>query len=351
MAKPRGPVQMWAQYLAVRSAAAALTAFDPELNLRSAASLGRAPCTGSTTDTDDAPGDHLATAFPHWDKKQLDRTCRDSFEHLVQLAVELCHTPRLLHLDTWPRHVTLGGIAPALRRLVEQRPAILLTGHVGNWEVLGYLLATLGLPITALARPIDNPRVNDWLLGIRQRRGLRVLTKFDAAPEMIRILKDGGVLAFIADQNAGDQGPVRPLLQPTCQRPTSPSACSPCATTRAHHLRLRPPRRPPRRARPSTTTSTPPTSSSPRSGKDQPDPLFYITARYNAGHRRNGPTGPGQYLWLHRRWKSRPRHEREGKPMPPMPCVKQVRATALDDRRAHRLARSAKPLSTNADPK
>jgi KDO2-lipid IV(A) lauroyltransferase len=49
---------------------------------------------------------------------------------------------------------------------------------------------------------------------------------------------------------------------------------------------------------------------------DQDDPLFYITARYNRAIEIMIRQAPEQYLWLHRRWKSRPKFELDGKPMP-----------------------------------
>ena len=54
----------------------------------------------------------------------------------------------------------------------------------------------------------------------------------------------------------------------------------------------------------------------PEDWADHPDPLFYITARYARAIELMIRAGPDQYLWVHRRWKSRPRHERLGKPMP-----------------------------------
>ena len=54
----------------------------------------------------------------------------------------------------------------------------------------------------------------------------------------------------------------------------------------------------------------------PEDWADQPDPLYYITARYCRALETMVRMKPEQYLWMHRRWKSRPRHEREGKPMP-----------------------------------
>ena len=49
---------------------------------------------------------------------------------------------------------------------------------------------------------------------------------------------------------------------------------------------------------------------------DQPDPLFYITARYRRSIEEMIRRTPEQYLWMHRIWKSRPRHERLNKPFP-----------------------------------
>jgi KDO2-lipid IV(A) lauroyltransferase len=54
----------------------------------------------------------------------------------------------------------------------------------------------------------------------------------------------------------------------------------------------------------------------PKDWESQEDPLYYITARYNRAIERMIRAAPEQYLWVHRRWKSRPKHERVGSPMP-----------------------------------
>src|SRR5947208_640108 len=81
---------------------------------------------------------------------------------------------------------------------------LMLTGHVGNWEVLGFLMAVLGYQFEAIAWPIDNPYISNWLFDIRQRRGLGIITKWNATDRMVEVLQGGGALGFIADQNAGD---------------------------------------------------------------------------------------------------------------------------------------------------
>ena len=65
---------------------------------------------------------------------------------------------------------------------------IMLTGHYGNWEILGYVLATLGFHTTSIARPMDNPYVNDWLLGVREKKGQKIIAKKGATEEVDRLL-------------------------------------------------------------------------------------------------------------------------------------------------------------------
>ena len=309
MPKQQGPVTVWSQYLAARLGAAALTSFDVAANLRAAGQLGQ-----GLFDLDrrhrERACQHLRLAMPHWSEQRVEAVARASFEHLVKLAVEVCSTPRVLTEDTWPARVKLGELGPALRLLNSDQPVILLTGHVGNWEVLGYLLALLGYDVDAIARPIDNPLINDWLLGIRQRRGMRIITKWDASDRMLHVLRSGGALAFIADQNAGPKGLYVPFfgrLASTYKsigllalRTGAPIVCG-----YGHRIG------PGYRFEVGATDII-----HPEDWADQPDPLYYITARYARAIETMVRKRPAQYLWMHRRWKSRPRFEREGKPMP-----------------------------------
>src|SRR5690606_26149235 len=58
----------------------------------------------------------------------------------------------------------------------------------------------------AVARPLDNPYINRWLMGVRQRQGQRILDKKGATTIVTDVLDAGGVVSFIADQNAGTKG-------------------------------------------------------------------------------------------------------------------------------------------------
>jgi KDO2-lipid IV(A) lauroyltransferase len=82
----------------------------------------------------------------------------------------------------------------------------------------------------------------------------------------------------------------------------------------------------------------------PEEWRDQPDPLFYITARFNRAIEQMIRRAPEQYLWVHRRWKSRPPHERAGKPMPQRLTEKLRQLPWMTDDELDRLSRPVEPI-------
>ncbi|MEM0914799.1 MAG: lysophospholipid acyltransferase family protein [Planctomycetota bacterium] len=312
MAEPSHAVSLWSQYLGARLAAAAVTAFPVDHNLNTAATLG-----GWMHRLDKRhrrrARDHIAASFPEWDDARIDATVRGSFTHFFRLLFDVLHTPRTLHRATWSQRIAFDGLGESLDLLNGGRPCLMLTGHIGNWEVFGYLLALLGYRVDALARPIDNRLVNDWLMGIREARGLRIITKFNATDRMMATLDAGGSLAFIADQNAGDKGLFVPFFG---RMASSYKSIGLLAMTRGVPILCGAAHRVPDGDRLYRFELHAEDVIHPADWADQPDPLFYITARYNRALERMVRRHPEQYLWMHRRWKSRPAWERKGRPMP-----------------------------------
>ena len=71
-------------------------------------------------------------------------------EHMFQLFVaEGVQMPTLITPTTWQKHVEFKNIKHVTERLTLKKPTIFITGHCGNWELLGYALSVLGYPIAA----------------------------------------------------------------------------------------------------------------------------------------------------------------------------------------------------------
>ncbi len=300
---------LWTQYLGARLAAMALTSFDVDSNLRCAAFLGRLLYRVDARHRQRTLH-HLALALPELSREQREDLALRSCEHFVQFVAEFCHTPQVLHSGSWAYRTRMTNMAPALQILNAGRPALLVTGHLGNWEILGYLLAVLGYRCDAIFRPLDNAMINDWIVGVRQRRGMRIIPKWNATDRMLDVLRAGGALGFIADQNAGDKGLFVPFFGrlASCYKSIALLAIDQevpiiCGYARRigpgyrHEMGMSDLIRP-------------------EDWANQRDPVYYITARYVRAIETMIRACPEQYLWMHRRWKSRPRYEREGKPMP-----------------------------------
>jgi KDO2-lipid IV(A) lauroyltransferase len=254
---------------------------------------------------------NIKMSFPDKSDDEVHRIAVASIEHLFQLAgVDAIMMGRCIRPCTWHRHLDVAPSKSALPYLTSDRPVMLLTGHCGNWELMGYGLSVVGYPMTALARPLDNPLLNRWLLGIREAYGLQVLTKWGATPQMQEILEGGGRLGFIADQNAGDSGMFVPFFGRLASAYKSIALLAmrfeaPILVAMARRKRLA-----------IDYEFVVGDIIEPSEWQDQEDPLYYITARYTRGLEKLVTDCPEQYLWLHRRWKSRPRHVRQGKAMP-----------------------------------
>lgn len=309
MPKRRNPIKDWSQYLLARLAGFALSVGNINANLRIMEVVGRFGY-GFDKRRRQRVLDNLSHAFPDWTQEQREKLARGSFEHFMKLVVELAVTPRVMHADTWARHVHFRDMGESLKWLNAGNPAIVLTGHVGNWEMLGYTNALMGYPVDALARPIDNPLVNRWVLDVREQRGLKIITKFDATDRMLDVISSGGQLGFVADQNAGKKGIFVPFFNRMASTyksigllAISQNVPIMCGFARrvgsGFHYEL------------STVDII-----HPHEWKEQRDPLFYVTARYSRAIETMVRRCPEQYLWMHRRWKSRPRWEQDGKPMP-----------------------------------
>ncbi|MFO0972036.1 MAG: lysophospholipid acyltransferase family protein [Phycisphaerae bacterium] len=306
-------VREYLSYLAVRSVAALFNIFPINLNLRTARLLGsiwyhfpaRFPILGRALAKHRARAEeHIRLAMPGLAPDEVRRIALGSMQSIAMMAVEVLMTPRVVTLWSWARYLHPRGLEPALRVLLARQGAILLTAHYGNWELLGFALARLGFELHAVMRPLDNERLNTFLMAQREPSGLRLLYKKGATQSMDDILAERGALCFIADQNAGSKGlfveffgrqastyrsigllAIRhrvPIIVGYARR-LGPRFEYELGVSRVIH---------------------------PHEWQDRPDELRWLTQEFSTAMEQFIRAAPEQYLWIHRRWKSRPPEER-----------------------------------------
>lgn len=293
------------QYPALRLWVLVIGCFPIEVNLRTARLLGRLWWAVRPNHRDRAMANLRAALGDQYDEQQLRRIARGSFEHFAQLyLVELAMTPRVITAWSWPRYVELGTLGPALRELLSERGVIMLTAHFGNFELLGAMICRLGMPLTAVMRPVDDPKVNRYLVASREATGLTLLYKKGVMAVAGNVIKAGGALCFIADQDAGRKGlfvdffgrkaSTYKSIGLLAMQKQIPIIVGYAARTRkGFHYRLEVER-----------------IIQPEDWASQDDPLHWITQTYSHAMESAIRRYPDQYLWVHRRWKHQPRGRR-----------------------------------------
>ena len=245
--------------------------------------------------------ENLRVAFgDRYSEADRDRIVRDVYRHFCMMLMEILHIPRKLDELTWRNRIRLVGHERVLDRLISGGPLIMLTGHFGNWEMAGYLFGVFGFPPNSVARTLDNPWLDRYLREFRETTGQRMIAKKGGYDDMLTVLQTGGVLSFLADQDAGPRG----LFVDFFGRPAS--------THKAIALLAIEHQAPivvgyARRVGPGFQYEVGCTELiDPNELTGTADDVRLLTQRYTSALEEIIRQDPEQYLWLHRRWKNQP---------------------------------------------
>jgi KDO2-lipid IV(A) lauroyltransferase len=243
--------------------------------------------------------DNLRRAFPgEYTEPQIEALVRGVYRHFCTVIIEIIHLPRRLHLTNWKDHIDLVGGRAIVDRLLSGRPLLIITGHFGNWEMAGFALGLFGFRTHAIARPLDNPYLEDFLRRFREKTGQKLLAKRGDFDQMEALLKSGGVIATLADQDAGQRG----LFVDFFGRPASTHKAV-ALLALEHRV-------------PMAVVGTPKIDGRyqirigeiifPEEYDKDPNAVRAITQRFTRALENMIRSAPEQYFWLHRRWKHEP---------------------------------------------
>jgi len=302
--KRPNPVLDWLAYAALRVALFILYRFSVETNLRFACFLGRKMFKHYHRGRKRAI-DNLRASFPDKDEHWLIETGRRSFEHIVMLVIDILFSPRLVNRDNWERYSTYINIERAKWMMQEGRGIVWVTGHYGNFEIMGYLLALFGFDVYSIARPLDNKFINNYLERTRKRTGQRLIDKKGATEQMEAIAAKGSSLCFIADQDAGKKGIFVDFFG---RKASTYKSIGLIAMQYNMPIGVAGSRRVGNRFFFEIEVNR---VIMPDEWADKDDPLKWITQEYVRATEDFIRKDPTQYWWLHRRWKTRPKEERK----------------------------------------
>ena len=248
--------------------------------------------------------EHLRRSFPDWTLRQRRQVARQAMRSFFYLGLEMLFTTRLMTPTRWRACIRLTNMAESMRLMIQRRqPIVMVTGHFGNWEIAAYTMSVLGFPVYAVARALDNPYLNDYLTGLRQRSGLTILDKKGATMQMDEILSGKNILAWVADQDAGKKGLFVDFFGRKASAFKSVALLAmqyqaPVVVGYGRRLDLR-----------CHFEIAVQRIIQPEEWADKDDPLRWITQEYTRELELAARMWPEQYLWPHRRWKHRPKGE------------------------------------------
>ncbi|MCC6492225.1 MAG: lipid A biosynthesis acyltransferase [Pirellulales bacterium] len=147
---------------------------------------------------------NLQIAFPQLTADERQRIALGMWEHLLLMLAEIAHAPRKVHRTNYRWHLHMPQMRLMAGRLLDRRPVIIISGHLGNFEMGGYLLGLHGFATHTIARRLDNPFLDRWVNQFREATGQYILPKFGSSQPIMDLLGRGGTLVLLGDQHAGE---------------------------------------------------------------------------------------------------------------------------------------------------
>lgn len=250
---------------------------------------------------------NLEIAFPEMPDAERGQLLRGCFASLGRLLGEFSQLPSATP-ESLRKIIEYDEVGLAHLREAEKnkRGVIFLTGHLGVWELHSFGWSALEYPLSFLVRPLDNALIEEMIEAVRTRFGNRAINKQSAARQSLRVLREGGTLGVLSDLNTQTrEGVFVPFFgKLACTTAgiavlalkTDAVVIPTCAVWNKERKRY-------------FFHGDPPVELV-RTG-DQDKDIEVNTANFAAAVERMVRLYPDQWLWIHKRWKTRPPGEED----------------------------------------
>jgi len=144
---------------------------------------------------------NLELAMPELGAEERRRVVDGVFRSIGRLLVAFARFPRIArhNVSGWIRCEGYEHYEEGLRR---GRGVLFATAHLGNWELSAFAHALLAAPMHVVVRPLDNPKIDAMVERRRTLSGNRIIEKKDAARGILRALAANEAVGILIDQNA-----------------------------------------------------------------------------------------------------------------------------------------------------
>ena len=136
---------------------------------------------------------------------EIKKLTRGVFMHTFSAAADYVRLP-IMTTDEINSIIKVNGIEHLKKAYAKNRGVIMLSAHLGNWELLGIWIAKNGFPAAAIGARIRNPHLEKLIMKFRSQCGLKNIKRGNDTREIIKSLKQGQGIGMLIDQNTKVQG-------------------------------------------------------------------------------------------------------------------------------------------------
>jgi len=246
---------------------------------------------------------NLTLAFPEWTDSQRENTLRKLYRNLGWLLAEFCQMPKYTRENSGS-FLSYDGLERYLAAREKGKGVLIVTGHLGAWELSSFYHSLMGYPMSMVIRRLDNAKVDGLVNHIRCLHGNRVLHKDDFARGLLGAMRQGETVGILIDTNMTQpQGVFVPYfgkLACTASGLARVALKTGAAVLPGFMLW--------EEAEQKYVLHFGDEIFLDRTGDDEADAIIN-TAKCTAAIEAYVRRYPDQWLWVHRRWKTRPEGE------------------------------------------
>jgi KDO2-lipid IV(A) lauroyltransferase len=143
---------------------------------------------------------NLELAFPEMTAGEREAILRSEYRNLGFLLAEFCKMPDYT-AATASQFIRYEGLENYLRAREKGKGVLVLTGHLGAWELSSFYHSLMGMPMGMVIRRLDNPLVDEFVNRVRCLHGNRVIHKDDFARGLIGSMRAGETVGILMDTN------------------------------------------------------------------------------------------------------------------------------------------------------
>lgn len=245
---------------------------------------------------------NLRIAFPRMDDREAARIIRLCYVRMGTAAAEFIHIPKMDRAYL-ADHFSIEGVEHVLRTQEELGMGGLgMTGHFGNWELLSHGYGSVVAPVAFIVRPLKDTVLDRIVTERREWTGNLVIRKENSAKEVMRAIRRKTLVGILIDQNVDrHKGVLVDFFTKPAYTTDGIARLALAMRTNVHPAFIF---RDPRRKFHHTLRFGPPIPMDPDAPRDEE--VFRLTRRFNEELEKVIREDPTQWLWFHRRWKTRP---------------------------------------------